>query len=38
MPKPRREEVVKLRDLLASAGLAVIDQHHVDEVVSQLEA
>ena len=38
MPKPRREEVVKLRDLLAGAGLAVIDQQHVDEVVSQLVA
>lgn len=36
MPKPRKEEIVALRDLLAKAGCSVIPKQDSDRIMSQL--
>jgi 4-hydroxy-tetrahydrodipicolinate synthase len=35
-PKPRKDEILTLRDLYARAGYTVIDQDRIDEVLTQL--
>jgi hypothetical protein len=37
MPKPRKEEVQRLREVLSNAGLSVIERTKVERITKNLE-